>query len=201
MKPTIIKLNTSENNVFWTSDLHFYHKNICNFCPSTRLKFGRDLEKAAEAMIENWNTTVDDDDVVINLGDMFFCKLHQAVPILSQLKGRHIFLCGNHDKVLANNYDAIKSFFDIFELPNRIMELKIDGKNYVAQHYPQLDWNKKHYGARHTFGHVHGQESGVDGSCDVGMDNEEFDRDAHPILIPHSVVEGHLRPQTRSNIQ
>lgn len=200
MRDPMRKINTAETNLFWTSDLHFMHKNIVKFCPTTRTKFGEDMDKAAELMIENWNDTVTDDDIVINLGDMFFCNLTKALEILSELRGRHIFLCGNHDKVLANNYDVIKKSFEVFLFPNNILELKVDKKTYVAQHYPQLDWNKKHYGARHVFGHVHGSEKGVLGSCDVGVDNDEFDRDKYPLLIPHHVVEEKLSKETKENM-
>ena len=40
-----------------TSDLHFGHKNIMNFCPVTRARFN-DVEDMREKMISEWNSNV-----------------------------------------------------------------------------------------------------------------------------------------------
>lgn len=43
-------------NIFFTSDNHFYHKNIRKFCPETRK--GETVEEMNELMIQKWNETV-----------------------------------------------------------------------------------------------------------------------------------------------
>ena len=42
------------NKVFFTSDTHFYHANIINFC---KRPFAN-VETMNEALIENWNAVV-----------------------------------------------------------------------------------------------------------------------------------------------
>ena len=56
------------NKVFFTSDTHFYHANIINFC---KRPFAN-VETMNEALIENWNAVVGVDDIVFHLGDFCF---------------------------------------------------------------------------------------------------------------------------------
>ena len=55
------------DKVFFTSDTHFYHANIINFC---KRPFAN-VETMNEALIENWNAVVGVDDIVFHLGDFF----------------------------------------------------------------------------------------------------------------------------------
>ena len=53
--------------VYFTSDTHFYHSNIIDFC---KRPF-KNVEDMNETLIENWNRIVSQDDNVFHLGD--FC--------------------------------------------------------------------------------------------------------------------------------
>ena len=59
-------------------------------------------------MIQNWNKTVSDRDIVYHLGDVFFGKGHRALPLLN---GRKRLILGNHDngksKYLQDNFQKI----------------------------------------------------------------------------------------------
>ena len=55
--------------VFVTSDLHFGHTNVIEFCPETRGMFSS-AEEMNEGMIEAWNKEVSNDDTVYIFGDL-----------------------------------------------------------------------------------------------------------------------------------
>jgi calcineurin-like phosphoesterase family protein len=78
---------------FFIGDTHFGHQNILKFEPELR-PFNT-VEDMNEALVENWNRVVGDDDVVFHLGDVAFASQYQY---LSRLKGRKIVIVlGNHD--------------------------------------------------------------------------------------------------------
>lgn len=79
------KLNSSDRNYIITADLHFGHKNVLKFCPDTRP--WETVEDMKEGLIEHWNSQVGSDDVVFDLGDMFFCSKEETKEILDRLNG------------------------------------------------------------------------------------------------------------------
>lgn len=52
------------SKVYFTSDTHFYHSNIIDFC---KRPF-KNVEDMNETLIENWNRVVGQDDIVFHLG-------------------------------------------------------------------------------------------------------------------------------------
>ncbi len=154
----------SENlkgRIWLTSDLHFYHTNVLKFQSSTR-PF-ESIEDMNEAIIEHWNSVVSNDDVVIDLGDMFFAPRAQCETILKRLKGTIIHLAGNHSNVLRNQLWN-NQCYDHFEF-------SCDGNLIVLNHYPMRVWNRSHYSnSFHFFGHCHGSLEPYRNSLDVGWD-------------------------------
>lgn len=59
------KFKYSPDHTFFTSDTHFGHANIIRFC---KRPF-ENVEEMNEALIENWNKVVSDDDTVFHLGE------------------------------------------------------------------------------------------------------------------------------------
>ena len=149
---------------YFTSDLHFGHENIIKYC-------NRPFANAAEmdaALISNWNKTVDKDDEVYILGDVFFCKADRAHKILDQLNGRLVLLLGNHDETIANQ-PSLKKRFRI--LPELHFE-RYDDRHIHMCHYPMLSWNISFHGSYMLHGHVHNSRA-VDNEnrrYDVGVD-------------------------------
>lgn len=78
--------STDSRKYFVTSDLHFYHKRIMDFCPKTRP--WNSLEEMHQHLIEYWNSKVSEDDVVFDLGDFSFGNKEQTSNILSQQNGK-----------------------------------------------------------------------------------------------------------------
>ncbi len=116
-----------------------------------------------DAIIEHWNSVVSIEDIVIDLGDMFFSPKDKCEAILSELKGTIIHLAGNHSKVLRNQLSE-NQCHDYFEF-------SFDGNLIVLNHYPMRVWNRSHYSnSYHFFGHCHGHLEPYRNSLDVGWD-------------------------------
>ena len=91
-----MKIDTifDKENLFFTSDLHFYHKNIISYC---NRPFGN-VEYMNKRLIEEWNKTVPENGTVFMLGDFCFSESKQKWDeIVNQLRGRIYHIRGNHD--------------------------------------------------------------------------------------------------------
>lgn len=58
----------SGENLFFTSDTHFFHEGIIKFCTRPF----ESVEEMNETLIRNWNETVPKDGTVFHLGDFAF---------------------------------------------------------------------------------------------------------------------------------
>jgi len=78
------------------SDTHFFHKNIINYCQRP----WDHVHEMNEGLIERWNESVKDGELVILAGDVALApsSLRQELKgILQRLNGRKILVKGNHD--------------------------------------------------------------------------------------------------------
>ena len=151
-----------------TSDLHWGHKNIMNFCPATRARFRNDVDYMNEAMVKEWNDLIESEDMVYILGDVAFLPAPKAVEYMRRLNGRKILVQGNHDRKLLQ--DA--GFRDCFEEIHHYLDINYAGTKCVMLHYPIAEWDQMHRGAVHFHGHLHGGESGLEQyrARDMGID-------------------------------
>lgn len=149
---------------WFTSDIHFGHKNILKFCPNTR-KY-KDTVEMDEALIAKWNSMVSVEDTVYIIGDVFFHKAGRAISIVSRLNGKLNLVLGNHDEVIINNPELSM----LFESISPYKTITIDGQYVVLFHFPIWEWDRMHRGAYHLYGHVHGKESIPGRAMDVGID-------------------------------
>lgn len=149
--------------IWFTSDLHFGHSNILKYCANTRPWSTTD--EMDEALVNDWNKCVGDNDTVYFVGDMSFHKTSRTGEILEALKGNIVLIEGNHDKNLVKYIKRFKSV-------HQILDTKIEGQSVVMCHFPLLQWNKMHHGAYHLYGHVHGEllHEMRGKSMDVGWD-------------------------------
>lgn len=151
-------------NIF-TSDLHFFHKNICKFS-------GRpwDYEENTEKLIEIWNNNVKPGDTCWHLGDFFFVgknKASKCREVLEQLNGTIRCIQGNHDP--SDLMNALLESGHI-ETLDKMKEIKINKTKVVMCHYPMVVWNQSHRGSIQLHGHCHGSLHNFGKSIDVGLD-------------------------------
>jgi calcineurin-like phosphoesterase family protein len=90
------------------SDTHFSHSNIIKYCDRPF----KNYHSMNERMVELWNNTVTDDDIIFHLGDVTFGKLDDSINVLKRLNGRLILIKGNHDR--GSNLKLFRKH-DIFE--------------------------------------------------------------------------------------
>lgn len=153
---------------FITSDIHFGHKNIMNFCPVTRARFRHDTEYMNQKIILEWNEIIKPEDHTYILGDIAFCATSRAVNFLNQMNGKKTLVVGNHDTKLIKD----QSFVDCFIEVTPYKHITHNGNRVIMFHYPIAEWDQMHRGSVHFHGHVHGGVTGLEGSraLDVGMD-------------------------------
>lgn len=164
--------------IYFTSDLHFSHKNIIKFCPTFRPK---DINLMNEFLINQWNSVVSDDDVVYNLGDVSFSHHKQEIlDVLLQLKGTHHLILGNHDDVIRQNTQTFLTTKKACGKPalSSITEygkIRLNQDKYkrtlILSHYPMIEWEGCHKGWYHLYGHLHDRLAAVKGrALNVGFD-------------------------------
>jgi calcineurin-like phosphoesterase family protein len=83
-------------DIYVISDTHFGHENILKFVDSEEkpLREFHDVWHMNEHIIDRWNKTVKDNDIVYHLGDVYFSKGHEVLP---RLRGHKRLILGNHD--------------------------------------------------------------------------------------------------------
>lgn len=126
---------------YWfTSDTHFNHYNIINYCDRPF----KSAEHMDREIIRKWNERVKPDDTVFHLGDFMFGGSVSAGTkkkpreYLKQLNGKIIHIRGNHDNNNGLN-TSIES-----------MVLQYGGIGWWLQHKPEMLTYKYN-----LCGHVH----------------------------------------------
>jgi len=134
------------NNLWFTSDTHFSHKNIIRWC-------GRPWETAEEmdaALIQKWNEVVPKDGIIFHLGDFCFGGADRWKKIRKSLNGKIYLVMGNHDS------SASQPMLNLFEkVYGGVARLKVDHQEIWLSHFPLLCWTGSERGSWNLFGHVH----------------------------------------------
>ena len=166
---------------FITSDIHFGHKNIMNFCPESRAFGQGDPTKMDEEIIRRWNSVVQAGDTTFILGDVAFCNAEKAVSHLQRLRGHKVLIKGNHDAKLVKD----EKFCEQFIAMHDYYSMNVNEVKVVMFHYPIAEWDQMHRGSVHFHGHLHGSVSGMERyrCIDVGMDSH----DCYPIKLTTAV--------------
>ena len=162
-------------NVFFTSDTHFYHRNIIDFCQRPF----KSVDDMIETLISNWNKVIGADDIVFHLGDICLGDSAKWNGILDRLNGKIIIL-GNHD---MRNFR--KSYSERFEAVTLQMDIEADGQKIFLNHYPFLCYECSYDDTWQLFGHVHTNKYNIGKDApqlrmlfqtqyDVGGDNNDL---------------------------
>ena len=160
------------NQLFFVSDLHFFHKKIIEFTgrPTTLENLNNWIIQQCNSVIPNKHSTV------LHLGDMFFsCTNEQAVEILSQLNGDWWFVLGNHDnpskletvintvnKLKGTNHRCLGWYHKLLvKQEPKVKGEKCYKKLLILCHFPIEDWDSKHYGSAMIHGHCVDMETEI----------------------------------------
>ncbi len=138
-------------NIWFTSDTHFYHKRILDFCRETRI--GDNTDEMTELMIEAWNKRVKRTDRVYHTGDFSFGSKIQTIDVISRLNGFIHLIEGNHDTMLES-----KEFDGMFTSKQIYKAIKIGDQRIVMMHYPIESWDRMAHGTIMLHGHLHGDQ-------------------------------------------
>lgn len=109
------------STVFFIGDTHFGHKNLVNPEKMEDHRPFATIEEHDQKLIENWNSVVNDDDIVWHLGDVCFGRRTLEI-VMPQLKGRKKLVMGNHEyskpEAYAKHFESLHGAvkFDEFVL-------------------------------------------------------------------------------------
>jgi calcineurin-like phosphoesterase family protein len=176
----MIKID-KDRKVWVCSDSHYGHKNICRGVTEWRLPDGsipisqtRDfdtIEQMNETIVNNINSVVGQDDVLIHLGDFSFGGFENIQKFRDRILCKEIHLIlGNHDTHIENNRDNVQ---ELFTSVNHYTRLMYKFKTFVLFHYPIASYDGLNKGHIHLHGHVHlptNLRFGKGKKMDVGMD-------------------------------
>lgn len=164
------KFNGDE--VFFTSDLHLYHKALIK---AMDRNFDS-VEEMNEALINNWNSVVGPNDHVFHLGDICLASKTKVIETLSKLNGKIHLIWGNHD-----TFNRLPNY--LTQLPvedGDFMEtIIVDGQEIVLSHYPFQTWSGIERGVWNIHGHLHSTprtfpKNKILNSYDAGVDNNKL---------------------------
>ncbi|QLC35558.1 hypothetical protein EFA46_015120 (plasmid) [Halarchaeum sp. CBA1220] len=86
------------------SDTHFGHANIIDYCERPF----ESVEEMNEALIENWNASVEADDEVVFVGDLTIDGSAEAfLRWITRLNGDIVFVVGDHDHEVLTTLDDV----------------------------------------------------------------------------------------------
>jgi calcineurin-like phosphoesterase family protein len=178
--------------LFFTSDTHYSHSNICS--ATTNWKDAEDktrafasLEEMNDAIVNNINDKVGEDDILFDLGDWSFGGFENIEKFRKRIKCKNIHLIlGNHDEHIERNKNDIRRLFTsvnhYVNLDLRRPSIKgkgqIDRFKFILCHFPIASWDGMNDGVIHLHGHVHlpkHQRVGNGRSLDVGVDGNDLE--------------------------
>ena len=147
-------------DVFFTSDTHFNHKNIIRYC-NRPWNGGKDtdgqlivsddnVKEMNEAIISAWNKVVPPNALVWHLGDFALGDRSKIPEIVARLNGRINLVLGNHD------HKDVKRFFDAGF--NRVYDHPVLINKFVVLTHEPLEFLNANCLFFQIFGHVHDSE-------------------------------------------
>jgi len=181
-----------EQKIFFTSDTHYNHSNICSSttnwqCADNLTRKFDSLDLMNDCLVENINLTVGENDILIHLGDWSFGGFDKISEFRKRINCKNIHLTyGNHDHHIRRNKQGVQSIFtstqDYLFLdirrPSKEGKGVMDKYSFICMHYPIASWDGMNNGVIHLHGHVHlppHLRLGEGKSLDVGVDGNHLD--------------------------
>ena len=123
--------------IYFISDTHFGHRNIVRYRPFN------DIEEMDNTLINNWNSTVHENDEVYILGDFIYKSDKHCSYYLRQLAGKKHLIVGNHDKKWMACGSNLSDYFVSIDSLKEIQDDK--GRHLTLCHYPLMEWRGSAY--------------------------------------------------------
>jgi calcineurin-like phosphoesterase family protein len=176
-------------NIFFTSDTHYNHKNICrgvsDWKDSDKCRDFDTLDQMNDTIVEHINAMVQSSDYLIHLGDWSFGGLDQIKKFRDRIYCKNIILIlGNHDHHIARNKDNVQDLFhSVHNYLNLDLRLNKSNGNLeklrlVLMHFPIMSWEEMGRGRIHLHGHIHLTHEQVmkqkGKTLDVGVEGNDF---------------------------
>lgn len=165
----------------WTSDWHFGHVNILDYCSERRAYLGlsdtANVTDMNEALVRLWNRQVEPDDVVFVVGDMCMGRVEETIKYVSRLNGHKQLILGNHDRphpMVSKSVEKRERWQNIyydagFENLGTEIVREFEGIRCVVNHFPYYgdhssdrynadeiaQWTPVDVGLPLVHGHVH----------------------------------------------
>jgi calcineurin-like phosphoesterase family protein len=179
-------------NIFFTSDTHYNHSNICrattNWKDATdKTRDFKSLGEMNDALVSNINMNVDENDILFHLGDWSFGGFEMISEFRNRINCKNIhLLLGNHDHHIERNKENIQSLFSSvnqyvkldIQRPGPTTKSKLDTFRLILMHFPIASWDGMNDGVIHLHGHVHlpmHLRVGQGKSIDVGVDGNNME--------------------------
>lgn len=168
------KLNFNISQVWLSSDFHFYHRNMARGTSIWKNGFRDfdDEEIMTNFIIDEINSNVKEDDLLIHLGDWSFGGDDKIALTRNKINCKNVInIIGNHD-----HHFLKKEIQDLFYKVEYQGNYQIEDVKIVCNHYPTINYFGEDKGAKQFHGHYHGKSpeifNGI--SYDVGLDNNNL---------------------------
>lgn len=176
------------SKTFITSDTHFNHVKILDYCSDRRL--GREITESNtdlllsdmnEFIVSKWNSVVSPEDTVYHLGDCCMGIIDKSIKYLHRLNGKKILIKGNHDKTLCKHPDLMNIFSEVCDYKEITYKYNSEKHFICMSHFPMKFWNRMNNDVLktsiHCHGHTHashGLHLGPGAIIDVGSDGNNL---------------------------
>lgn len=186
---------------WFTSDLHYFHKNITSGESNWSDKINNcrqftTTKEMSQHIVKQMNKYVKEDDVLYFLGDWCFQGIYNIWNLRKQIRCKTIhFIYGNHDTHITKNkllpncgkvicIDTMEPLYidktdnsddvyaqEIFTSFQEKLDVILDGNIFKLSHHPPQEKYNKQH--YYLYGHVHGKDNFVVESkkLEVGIDN------------------------------
>lgn len=181
---------------YFTSDLHFGHKNIIKFCNRPF----KDVDEMNYELVRKYNNVVKPEDTCYFLGDLGKLRFEDFRDVINSMNGNKIMVLGNHDKgtlsflnlgfqaVMLNGCMIVENKFLTFSHYPLIGVKREDTSMYKGREHEnwyreditkKLGYGVSDFGQFHVHGHLHAPNSGrakvIEGrQMDIGVDGNNY---------------------------
>ena len=190
-----MKIKLNKGRIFFTSDTHYAHTNICRSVSNWRDENGnvpinqtrdfKSLDHMNDYIVNSINGKVGEDDTLFHLGDWSFGGFDNIEEFRNRINCKNIHLIlGNHDHHIERNKNDIQRLFSSVHQYLRLQVSVMPGTklyagevDLVLMHYPIASWHNMNDGVIHLHGHVHlppDKKLAAGKAMDVGCDGNDM---------------------------